>query len=167
MFFDRRDRRGAQWPRRLTAGLCAAALATQIACHTYRPMQEVVPASGREVAVELNDRGRVLVGGQLGESVLQVHGRIIASTDSAVTLSVARTVLLQGSTAVWTGETVTIPREGVRGFRVREYSRSRTVMLSVGIAVGLVILGGIINLAAGGNGKPDDGGGCTNNCGQQ
>src|SRR5690348_4205415 len=120
---DRTERRGAGWPRRFGAGLCTLAMATQVACYTYEPMQEVAPVSGREVALDLNDRGRVLLGGQLGESVMQVQGRILGSTDSAVTLSVARTVLMQGSSVTWTGEQVVIPKEGVRGFRPREYSR--------------------------------------------
>lgn len=143
------------------------ALAVNTACHTYTPSQDVVPASGREVAVELNDRGRALVGGQLGESVLQVRGRIIGSTDSEVTLSVTRTVLLQGSSVVWTGEQVVIPREGVRSFRLREFSRGRTAMLAIGITVFVAVVGAGISLLGGGNGRPIDGGGCTSGCGTQ
>lgn len=164
---DRRERRGGTWPRRLTAGICAMALAVQTACHTYTPPQDVVPVSGREVAVELNDRGRALVGGQLGESVLQVQGRVIGSTDSEVTLSVARTVLLQGSSVVWTGEQVAIPREGVRSFRLREFSRGRTTMLAIGLTVFVAVVAGGISLLGGGNGRPIDGGGCTSGCGTQ
>lgn len=160
--FDRRDRRGGQVSRRVTAGLCAAGLATQVACHTYLPTQEAVPVSGREVAVELNDRGRVLVGGQLGESVQLVQGRLVASTDSTVTLSVNRTVLMRGSSVVWAGEQAMIPREGVRGFRLREFSRGRSVMLSVAVAVGLAIIGGAISLAGGGLGRGEPGGGPPN-----
>lgn len=158
----RRERRGL--PRRLTAGLCAVGLATQMACFTFQPLQEVVPVSGQVVAVELSDRGRLIVGGQLGESVHQVVGTIISSTDSAVTLSVARTILMKGSTVVWTGEQVAIPREGVRGYRIREFNRGRTVMLSVTVAVGLVLIGFGISLVGGGNGRTIDPGGCTSNC---
>lgn len=161
---DRRGRWGASLPRRLAAGLCTVALATQTACYTLQPMQEVVPVIGREVAVELSDRGRVLVGGQLGESVLQVVGRIVSSTDSAVTLSVTRTVLMQGSTVVWTGEQVAIPRSGVRGYRIRQFSRGRTVMLSVAVFAGLVLVGVGLTLVGGGDGRPPGTGGCEPNC---
>jgi len=160
--FDRRERRGGQWSRRITAGFCAVGMATQVACHTYLPPQDVVPAAGHEIAVELNDRGRVLVGGQLGESVQVVQGRLIGSTDSTVTLSVNRTVLLRGSSAVWAGEQATIPREGVRGIRLRQFSKGRTVLLSIGIAVGLAVIGGVISLAGGGIGKSDGGSGPPN-----
>lgn len=161
---DRRDLRSGSMLRRFTAGLCAVGLATQMACHTYLPLQEVVPASGREVAIELNDRGRVSLGGLLGESVDQVIGRIVSSTDSAVTLSVIRTVLMKGSEVVWTGEQVVIPREGVRGFRIREYAKGKTVMLSVAVAVGLVIIGLGLSIVGGGSGRPIDPGGCTSDC---
>jgi hypothetical protein len=161
---DRRERRGRSLPRRLTAGLCAVGLATQMACYTLQPLQEVVPVSGQMVAIELSDRGRVLVGGQLGEQVDQVMGTIISSTDSAVTLSVARTVLMQGSTVVWTGEQVAIPREGVRGYRIREFAKGKTVMLSVGVAVGLVLIGVGLSIIGGGNGRTIDPGGCTSDC---
>lgn len=143
------------------------ALATQMGCHAYLAPQEPVPASGRAIAIELNDRGRAMVGGQLGESVLQVQGQLIGSTDSAVTMSVARTVLMQGSSVVWSGERVVIPREGVRGYRVREFSRGRTVMLALGVIAGVAALGSLISLVAGGNGRPFDTGGCTSNCNEQ
>jgi hypothetical protein len=135
-----------------------------MACHTYLPPQEVVPAAGHEVAMELNDRGRLLVGGQLGESVMEVQGRIVGSTDSAVTLSVSRTVLMAGSSAVWSGENVSVPREGVRTFRIREFSRSRTMVASGAFVLGLVVVGLGISLIGTGNGRPDGGGPCTTNC---
>jgi hypothetical protein len=164
---DRRARRGSSWPRRVTAGLCAVAMATQLACHTYLPAQDVVPVSGKKVAVVLNDRGRLLVGDRLGESVQQIEGRLLSSTDSVVTLSVTRTVMLQGSSAVWAGENVAIPREGVRSFRLREFSRGRTAALSVALVAGIALLGGLLTLVAGGGGRPGGDGGCTSNCPQQ
>lgn len=143
------------------------AIGTQLACHSYLPAQDMVPVSGKEVAVQLNDRGRSLVGDRLGESVMQIEGRLIGSTDSEVTLSVSRTVMLQGSSAVWSGENVAIPREGVRSFRLREFSRGRTAVFSVALVAGIAILGGLISLVAGGNGRPGGDGICTVNCNNQ
>lgn len=105
MLDDLRDRRAAG-TRRLTAGLCAGLLAFQLGCHTYLPTQELVPVAGREVAVELNDRGRLMVAGQLGESVLRVDGTVVSTTDSMITMRVSRTVQVRGSTVVWAGESV-------------------------------------------------------------
>lgn len=163
----RRERRAGSWRRRFTAGLCAVAAATQFACHSYLPPQSVIPANGKEVAVELNDRGRVLVGDRLGESVVRVEGKLLGSTDSAVTLSVSRLVMLQGSSALWVGEQVDIPVEGVRSFRLREFSRGRSVMMTVAVVAGIAIFGGILSVVGGGIGRPPGGGGCTTNCGEQ
>lgn len=164
---DRRERRSRCWRRRFTAGLCAGALATQLACHTYLPPQSAVPVSGKDVAVELNDRGRLLVGDRLGESVAKIEGTLLGSTDSAVTLSVSRMVMLQGSSALWSGEQVDIPLAGVRSFRLREYSRGRTVMMGVAVVAGMAVLGGGLSLIGGGNGRPGGDGTCTTNCNGQ
>jgi hypothetical protein len=87
-------------------------------------------------------------------------------TDSAVTLSVTRTVMLQGSSAVWTGEAVTLPRVGLRGFRVREFSRGRTAFLVGGVVLAAVSIIGGFGLIGALGGAPDGDGTCTNNCGQ-
>jgi len=150
--------------RRRRAGLSVVALATALTgCHTYLPPQDQVPVTGREIAVELNDRGRLLVVPQLGESVLRVHGTLVASTDSTVTMSVSRTVQLQGSSALWTGESVTIPVTGVRGFRLREFSQKRSVAMAVGVAGALAVVAPRLKIVGGGNGRPDEVL-CTSSC---
>jgi hypothetical protein len=157
-------RSGAMSRRRRRAGLSVVALATALTgCHTYLPPQDQVPVTGREIAVELNDRGRLLVVPQLGESVLRVHGTLVASTDSTVTMSVSRTVQLQGSSALWTGESVTIPVTGVRGFRLREFSQKRSVAMAVGVAGALAVVAPHLKIVGGGNGRPDEVL-CTSSC---
>lgn len=163
MLRDCRDRR-VGFIRRCTAGLCAGLLAFQLGCHTYRPMQEPVPAAGREVAVELNDRGRLMVAGQLGESVWRVDGTLVSSTDSMITMRVSRTVQVRGSSAVWAGEPVQIPQAGVRGYRLREFSRGRSVALVAGIVGVLAFLATSLDLFGGGSEKPDPTGPCPPNC---
>lgn len=150
--------------RRRRAGLSVVALATALTgCHTYLPPQDQVPVTGREIAIELNDRGRLLVVPQLGESVLRVHGTLVASTDSTVTMSVSRTMQLQGSSALWTGESVTIPVTGVRGFRLREFSQKRSVAMAVGVAGALAVVAPRLKIVGGGNGRPDEVI-CTSSC---
>ncbi len=157
-------RSGAMSRRRRRAGLSVVALATALTgCHTYLPPQDQVPVTGREIAVELNDRGRLLVVPQLGESVLRVHGTLVASTDSTVTMSVSRTVQLQGSSALWTGESVTIPVTGVRGFRLREFSQKRSVAMAVGVAGALAVVAPRLKIVGSGNGRPDEVL-CTSSC---
>lgn len=145
--------------RRTTAILCAALLGFQSACHTFMPLQESVPERGLIIGVVLNDQGRSLVGDRLGESVDRVEGVLVSDSGSTITLNVTRTRSLRGTSAVWTGETVSIPRQGIRGFQERQYSRGRTALLVVGLIVGLAAVASVITLAAGGFGDNDGGGG--------
>ena len=147
--------------RRLTSGLCAGLLLLQLGCHTFLPLQELAPVSPSRVAVVLNDRGRALVGDRLGETIDRVEGVMIESSESAVTLQVSRTVSLQGWTAVWAGEEVVLPREGIRGFQARQFSRGRSTVLAMAAVVGLVVIWGV-SLLVGGGGRPGEGSPCTN-----
>jgi len=155
-------RRGLR--RRLTAGLGAGLLAFQSGCHTYLPVQDQVPVMGHEVAIELNDRGRLLVVSQLGESVLRVDGTLVATTDSMVTMRVSRTVQIQGSSTLWAGEAVTIPVVGIRGYRMREFSRGRSAAMAGGVLATLAVVAPFLRIIGGGDGRPSDAGGCTESC---
>jgi hypothetical protein len=136
--------------------LCAGLLAVQTACHNYLPLQESVPERGEIIGVVLNDQGRALVGERLGESVDRVDGVMVEQTESAITLNVTKTRSLRGSHAVWSGEAVTIPKVGIRGYQERQYSRGKTAMLVVGLILGIAAVGSLITLAAGGFGRGDD-----------
>lgn len=144
-------------PRRLTALVCAASMFVQMGCFSYLPLQETVPANGQVVSVTLNDRGRQLVGDKLGEFAEQVDGSIVSSSETAVTLSVTQTKSLRGIVAIWSGEQVELQREGIRGFRQRQFSKGRTALLTVGIIAGIGAIAGIISLAVGGLGRGDNG----------
>ena len=148
----------------MTAGLCAGLLLFQSGCHTLLPMQESAPVPQTLVAVVLNDRGRALVGDRLGETIDRVEGVLIESSETAVKLQVSRTVSLRGSSAIWAGEEVLVPREGVRGFQPRQFSRGRTTVFAIGAVVGLALIGGVLTLLVGGGGRPGDGSACTVNC---
>ena len=119
---------------------------------------------GQSVSVELNDRGRLMMSDRLGEAVLRVEGMLVDSSETAVVLGVARTVQMQGSSVVWTGEQVAIPREGVRHFQRRQFSKSRTLMLTVGVVLVLgAVIGGLSVLGVdGGRNPPDDN--CAPDC---
>jgi hypothetical protein len=73
-------------------------------------------------------------------------------------------VSLKGSTVAWTGEQVAIPREGVRGYQVREFSRRRTVLATIAAVAGLALIAVALTIVGGGNGRGIDPGGCEPNC---
>lgn len=161
------SRRPSVLSRRLTALLCVVLLAVQAGCYSYLPIQETAPAAGQPVAIILNDEGRQLVRDRLGELIEQVEGTLLSASGTAITMSVTSTLSLRGTQSTWAGEQVEIPNEGIRGFRERQLSKSRTVFLTIGIIVGVAALISSLTLAVGGNGKPDDGNPCPPICGQQ
>lgn len=162
------SRRTLSSSRRLVALLCVMLLAVQVGCYSYLPIQGTAPASGQEVGVILNDQGRQLVGDKLGPLVERVDGTLLSASETVITLSVTRTHSLRGTESVWAGEQVDIQRAGILGFRERQFSRGRTVFLTIGLIVGVAALISGMSLAVGGKGEPDDGPPCTpTTCNQQ
>jgi hypothetical protein len=154
----------AVW-RRLTAVLCTGLLAFQVGCYSYLPIQETAPQAGVSVAVTLNDRGRDLVGGKLGEEAMAVDGTMISDAGTSITVSVNRVRFMRGSSSIWAGEQVEIPKEGIRGFQERRFSKGRTTMLTIGLLAGLVGVASLIDLAINGRSRTDPPGRCPPDCG--
>lgn len=158
------DRSGRAW-RRFTAGLCAVLLSFQVGCYSYLPVQDTPPAPGRNVGITLNDRGRQLTGERLGPDAERIDGIIVSQSEASVTVSVNRVRSMRGSSSIWAGEQVEIPREGIRGFQERQLSKGRTAMLAVGLVVGAVAIASLISLTVGGNGRTEFPGLCPPDCG--
>lgn len=124
--------------RRLVGGLCVGALALQTACFSYMPMQSSVPPQAKELGISINDRGRVLLGDRIGQSVDRIDGRIVSSDSLAVVLDVYRVTDLRGIASTWTGERVSIPREAIMGYNARKLSKVRTFALIGAIAAVII-----------------------------
>lgn len=133
-------------PRSLSC-LCALALALQIGCFSYLPVQSTPPAPAQQVGVVINDRGRVLLGDRVGASVDRIDGKVISRQGGTLVLDVYRVTDLRGNTATWTGERVSIPEEAVLGYRARKLSKFKTLLLVGSIALAIVYsLGKSLNL---------------------
>jgi hypothetical protein len=135
--------RRARWWRRFIGGLCAAALALQVGCYTYLPLQTSVPATGKRIAVLLNDRGRFALGDKLGAAVDKIDGLLVGVDSAGIALEVYRTKDLRGNEAAWTGERVYVPKESITGFQERQFSKRRTFLL-VGSMVGAVLASALL-----------------------
>lgn len=125
--------------QRSVSVLCALALALQIGCFSYLPVQSTPPAPAQQVGVVINDRGRVLLGDRVGASVDRIDGKVVSRQDGSLVIDVYRVTDLRGNTATWTGERVSIPEEAILGYRARKVSKVKTLLL-VGVVV-LAILG--------------------------
>lgn len=131
--------RSATIAQRSVSGLCALALALQIGCFSYLPVQSTPPVPAQQIGVVINDRGRVLLGDRVGASVDRIDGKVVSRQDGSIVLDVYRVTDLRGNTATWTGERVSIPEDAILGYRTRKVSKLKTLLL-VGVIV-LAILG--------------------------
>lgn len=121
-------------------------------CYTLQPARGVTPAVGSRVALDVNDAGRLALGGSMGPEIDQVEGRLLERTDSEYVLSVSSVRFLRGGQQTWTGETVRIKSEHVAATYTRQFSRSRTVALA---AVGGGALAFVVTRSLVGSGEDD------------
>lgn len=118
--------------------LCIWALALQMACYSYAPVQSSPPPQPREIGVVINDRGRVILGERVGALVDRIDGRIVSIDSQNVVMNVFRVTDLRGNGSTWTGEQVSIPREAILGYRERKVSKLKVLVL-IGAAVLAVV----------------------------
>ena len=128
------------------------------ACYVYTPVA-APPVQGSQLLLDLNDRGRVGLGGQIGASGKSVEGLLQPSPDSIFNLKVVSVSYLNGQRNQWTGEALSVSRDFVRDVRARQFSRSRTALTVGGIAAAAVAFIVTRGLIGGGSPGRDGGGG--------
>ncbi len=146
--------------QRSVSVLCALALALQVGCYSYLPVQSTPPTPAQLVGVVINDRGRLLLGDRVGVSVDRVDGKVISHQNGSLAIDVYRVTDLRGNTSTWTGERVSIPDEAILGYRARKLSKFRTFLLVGAIALSVILtLGTSLDLFGDGTSDgPTDGG---------
>ena len=85
--------------------------ATAMGCYSYVPSQASYLTPGRDVALQINDLGRVNLTAQIGAEVAQVAGILQQQTGTDYTMKVSELTYLNGKTAEWSGEPVTIRQD--------------------------------------------------------
>jgi len=131
--------RSRRFVRAAVAAVWAGALAVQMGCYSYQPIQSA-PPMGKEtdrVAIVVNDRGRTLLADRVGPLVDQIEGRIDKRENGSVTMAVFRVKDVRGDYSTWTGEQVKIPDEAVLGYRPRKISKSKTALF-VGVVAAAI-----------------------------
>lgn len=126
--------------RAVVGGIWGGALALQMGCYSYLPVQSAPPA-GKDtdrVAIVVNDRGRVLLADRVGPLVEQIEGRIDKRENGSITMAVYRVKDVRGDYSSWTGEPVQIPDEAVLGYRPRKISKFKTALF-IGAVAGLIV----------------------------
>lgn len=106
-------------------------------CYSLQPTGGPVPEVGTSIAFDINDAGRLALGGSMGPEIAQIEGRLLSKDDDEFRIAVSALHLLRGGEQSWSGEDVRIKREYVASVRERKFSPGRT------LALGAVGLGGV------------------------
>ena len=100
-------------------------------CYTYQPMGAATPEIGQEFAFDINDVGRVGLGGAIGPEIAQIEGRLISRENAEYLVAVTTVRFLRGGEQVWKGENVHIKSEYVTSTSERQFSKGRSISLGV------------------------------------
>jgi hypothetical protein len=106
------------------------------------------------VAFDINDVGRVALGGQIGPEIAQIEGLLLQKDTAEYLVAVETVRFLRGGEQVWKREHVHIKPAYVSTVYEKHFSKTRTVMAST---VGAVALGALFGRAivGGGSKSPD------------
>jgi len=113
--------------------LLLAGVAPITGCYTMRPVTGEVPP-GVELVLDLNDRGRSVLGDSIGQSATRIQGAVEAVRDSSYVLRVNSVQYINGQTNRWSGEPLTVRMDLVGRTRERQFDRKRTWAIGLGIA---------------------------------
>ena len=134
-------------------GTVAGLSALLAGCYTLQPASGVAPLGAR-VAFDINDVGRVALGGAVGPEIGTIEGRLVSSVDGDYTVAISAVKYLRGGTQVWSGEPVSIRKDFVNHSYIRQYSAGKTVVLSTALVSGLVAVMASLDLAGFGKADP-------------
>jgi len=110
---------------------------TSTGCYTFAPASASV-SPGTRVALDLNDRGRIVLADSVGPGPVRVEGLVESLHDSTYLLRVSAVRYAGGATSRWSNEPLGVPAGLVRTVRERRLSRGRTALVS-GVAAAAVL----------------------------
>ncbi len=142
----------------MTAAFLCGSVA--VGCYAFVPSESSHLVPGRHVALELNDLGRLNLSSRIGADVMQLTGTLVQQSATEYTIKTMKVTYLNGRTADWSGESVTVSQEYVRGVYEEKLSPSKTAAAVAGV---VAVVGGVIagkglsgsgNTGNGGKGPP-------------
>lgn len=119
-------------------------------CYTLVPATGPAPEVGKQMAFDVNDAGRVALGGSMGPEISQIQGRLLAH-DSDYVVSVTAVKLLRGGEQTWAGEPVRLKPAHISSMYERRYSGGRTLAAGA-IGAGVVAAVAVRSILGGGAG---------------
>jgi hypothetical protein len=134
------------------SAIIAAAMGLLTGCYTLQPVRGT-PEPGTQLAFDVNDAGRVALGGSVGPEISQIEGRLIQRDNGEYLLGVTSVAMLRGGVQVWKGEQVRIKPEYVGNVYTRQLDKTRSALLGVALAAGTAL---VVTSAANLLGSSDD-----------
>lgn len=133
-------------------------------CYTMLPLGGAEPQVGTRVAFDVNDAGRVALGGSMGPEIDQLEGKLIEKDGGSYLLAVSTTRLLRGGEQLWSGEQVRLKSEFLGPAYERRFSMGRSVALGV-VGIGgfgaILLTRALLGSGTIGDGQPCTGDGCV------
>jgi hypothetical protein len=123
-------------------------------CYSFEPVHGPTPVVGTEIAFDINDAGRVALGGSMGPEIARIEGRLVEKGSADYLVKVTSVQLLRGGEQTWSGEAVRIKSEYVASVYEKRFSPARSVVLG---AVGVGIAAAIAGRSILGSGEADPG----------
>lgn len=146
-------------PRRWVRAVAVSLLPVMLlaGCYTHVPLQGRDPAPSTRVVVRLTPAGTEEMARQVGPRVVSIEGDVTAVREGGVQVLARGTTDQAGSTTIWNGEQVEIPRAAIAGMDTRTLSRSRSVLIAGAIVAAALIVASAFGLT----GSSDNGPGTT------
>jgi len=113
-----------------------------------------VPPPGTTIGLDLNDAGRLALGGSMGPEIRQVEGRLVQRDSGEYLVAVTAIHLLSGGQQTWRGENVRIKSEYVSSLYERRFSAARSAAFA---AAGVGAVAAVAASSLIGQGKSDPG----------
>ncbi len=122
-----------------------------VGCYTLQPTTTTAPQPGSIIGLDINDAGRVALGGSMGPAILQIEGRLVERNSTEYVVGVQTVRLLQGGEQTWHGEVVHIRSDYVSTLYERHFSAARSAALAaVGVgAIAAIATRSLIGLGTG------------------
>jgi len=122
-----------------------------VGCYTLQPTTSGNPQPGSVIGLDINDAGRVALGGAMGPAIAQIEGRLVQKDTNEYVVGVQVVRLLQGGEQTWHGEVVHINSGYVSSLYERHFSAARSAALAaVGVgAVAAIATRGLAGLGTG------------------
>jgi len=123
-------------------------------CYTLQSTRGVVPPVGTIMAFDINDAGRVALGGSMGPEIAQIEGRLIERDSGEYVVAVSSLKLLRGGEQVWRGERARIKTEYVSSLYEKRFSTGRSIAMGAAGLGAIAIIAGQAIIGSGSTDSP-------------